>query len=1089
MSVAGKLRRRAAVLCFLAVVFVIPSGLTAQERVTVTEGQLTLPTYDLPERGPSPPFFSRGLYPYASYRLSSRSSAPRPVTYHAIFLENEYLKLTFVPELGGRIWAAYDKIRGREFFYRTAAVKPTPYNQRNTWPAGNLELYGPYDTHMITWPGEPWVAATRRNTDGGATVILSHVDHIFRDKIWLSVTLQPGQARVRLDIRLYNPNPLEHRYLLWTNTAAPVKETTRFYYPMTRTIGHVVASLGTWPEMNGVDYSWFKNHPGMLGLFGLDLYDNYIATYDQGSRYGVLRWADRFEARGAKMWTWGTGANAAREAKTYADPGDGEYMELQSGRFLGDSEYHFLDPHAEDGWSEYWYPVADLDGISTAAPNLVAYVNRKADSTECQIMATDTIPNVTVTLHAGPRELFKQTVTFRAGATFKASVPVTNADEDLLLHAADDRGRGLLSFRDYADGSHPGALVATENLPKDWPANPTPEQAVLHGEFEELAGHDAEARKLYDTALKREPGYLRAHLALGRMELHTGRLPQALEHYQAAVERDPWSGEARYGLGVALDAQGQHRLARAEFAHISPNSSRFALRDAAMGGADFALGDLSRAEAGLRKATETNPHDLGARALLAALLRRQMQLDAARDVLTQLETADPTSALAAAERFLLAKAQQASAVQEAARLDAACASHPQQYLELAAFYGQVYAWLEAAEVLRAYVAAEEHRSKPLEPMLLYWLAYAEARAENPARARQTLGRISGANRTPEIFPFRVEELRILEEATRLAPQDDLAWQLLGDLRASLGRRQEAVAAWRRAVELKPNDRIAQRLLGLAYHEWLAQAADARTHLGRAVELDPKDPDAIVSLAEAQAAAGGVSEAIGTVKSALTRLPANDALRATQARLLVLREEPEAALSVLQSKEFFVAESNMELIDLYRETKLSQGLLLLKKGQTTSGTVDLLDAGKLPATIAASDFERALVPKLAYYQGYAHWLRGEGEAARQLWQKIADMRGLEGEDAYFAARALDRLGQKERAKTIFDSLAAMGAREGDSRRAQARAHYLRGLGLAGKGQLEAARAALQQALRFDATLIAAKRQLIELELSRERPLTR
>jgi tetratricopeptide (TPR) repeat protein len=291
------------------------------------------------------------------------------------------------------------------------------------------------------------------------------------------------------------------------------------------------------------------------------------------------------------------------------------------------------------------------------------------------------------------------------------------------------------------------------------------------------------------------------------------------------------------------------------------------------------------------------------------------------------------------------------------------------------------------------------------------------------------------------------------------------------------------------VELKPNDRIAQRLLGLAYHEWLAQAADARTHLGRAVELDPKDPDAIVSLAEAQAAAGGVSEAIGTVKSALTRLPASDALRATQARLLVLHEEPEAALSVLQSKEFFVAESNMELIDLYRETKLSQGLLLLKKGQTTSGTVDLLDAGKLPATIAASDFERALVPKLAYYQGYAHWLRGEGEAARQLWQKIADMRGLEGEDAYFAARALDRLGQKERAKTIFDSLAAMGAREGDSRRAQARAHYLRGLGLAGKGQLEAARAALQQALRFDATLIAAKRQLIELELSRERPLTR
>lgn len=1086
MQITPEVRRRAEFIACLAIVLFSPCGAPAQERVSVVESQITLPTYELAERETYPPFFSRGLYPYASYRLSSRSSAPRPVTYRAIVLENQYLKLTFVPELGGRIWAAYDKIRGREFLYRTAAVKPTPYNQRNTWPAGNLELYGPYDTHMITWPGEPWVAATRQNTDGSATVILSHVDHIFRDKIWLSVTLEPGQARARVDIRLYNPNPLEHRYLLWTNTGAPVKETTRFYYPMTRTIGHVVASLGTWPEMNGVDYSWFKNHPGMLGLFGLDLYDNYIATYDQAARYGVLRWADRFEARGAKMWTWGTGANAAREARTYADPGDGEYMELQSGRFLGDSEYHFIDPHTEDGWTEYWFPIADLDGVSTATPNLVAYLTRKPDSIECQIMATETFPSLTVLLRSGTRELFSRTTSLRAGTMFKANVPSKNDEGDLLLRAVDDRARVLLSFRDQADGSHPGAFVATENLPKDWPANPTAEQAVLQGEYEELAGHDAEARTLYLAALKKETGQLRAHLALGRMELRAGRIPQGLEHYQAAVERDPWSGEARYGLGVALAAQGQHRLARAEFAHISPNSSRFALRDVAMGTANFALGDFSRAEVELRKASENNPRDLTAYALLAAVLRRQTKLDAARDVLNQLEAADSTSAPAAAERFLLARARQAPSDQEAARLDALSASHPQQYLELASLYARVNGWPDAVEILRLHVSVQEQRSMPVDPMVIYWLASAETRAGDAARARQTLEKISAANRTPEIFPFRLEDLRVLEEITSQSPQDDLAWQLLGSLRASLGQRQEAVAAWKRAVDLKPNDRITQRLLGFGYHEWLAQAADARAHLRRAVELDPQDSEAIVSLAESQAAAGGVTEAIATAKSALARLPSSDALRATLARLLVLHEEPDAALALLQSKEFFIAESNAELIDLYRETKLSQGLLLLKKGQTTSATAVLLEAGKLPGTIAASDFERPVVPKLAYYQGYSHWLRGDGEVARKVWQKIAEMSGLEGEDAYYAGRALDRLGQRERAKVIFDSLAARSSSQGETRRAQSRAHYLQGLGLAGRGQSEAARAAFQQALRFDATLIAAKRQLIELELPRERP---
>ncbi|MGH9649643.1 MAG: tetratricopeptide repeat protein, partial [Terriglobales bacterium] len=599
----------------------------------------------------------------------------------------------------------------------------------------------------------------------------------------------------------------------------------------------------------------------------------------------------------------------------------------------------------------------------------------------------------------------------------------------------------LLSFKDYADGSHPGALVATENLPKDWPANPTPEQSVLHGEYEELAGHDAEARQLYTAALKMEPGYLRAHMALGRMEMRAGRVPQALEQYQAAVERDPWSGEARYGLGVALAAQGQHRLARAEFAHISPNSSRFALRDMAMGSADFALGDFSRAEIELRKAVEANPRDLAAHALLAGVLRRQVNFDAAGEALSRLEAIDPTSAVAAAERFLIAQARQAPANQESALLDALCASHPQQYLELAAFYARVSAWPEIVEILRAHVAAQDQHSKTLDPMVLYWLAFAETRTDGPVRARQTLGRIRAANRTPEIFPFRFEELRVLEEITSQNLQDDLAWQLLGALRASLGRRQEAVAAWKRAVDIKPNDRVTQRLLGFANHEWLGQPADARAHLNRAVELEPKDAEAIVALAESQAAAGSISEAIGTLKAALARLPASDALRAMLARLLVVHEEPDAALSVLQSKEFFIAESNAELVDLYRETKLSQGLLLLRKGQTTTGSAVLLEAGKLPATIAASDFERVLVPKLAYYQGLAHWLRGEGETARLLWQKTAQMVGLEGEDAYFQGRALDRLGQREQAKAIFDSLAAKSTREGESLRAQAHTHYL------------------------------------------------
>ena len=345
--------------------------------VQFRQGHLEIPTYTFSRAETVAPLFksveNAGHYPYTALDRDSLSRQPVSVQYESLTLENEYLRVVFLPELGGRIWSAWDKLAKREIFYTTKVIKPSRYNQRGAWPVGNLEVYGPYDAHTLTWPGEPWPWAFRQNADGSATVILSHIDHFFRNKISLEATLYPGRAFIETTVRLRNDNRLPNRYLLWTNAGIAATEGTRFVYPMTKTIGHDSANLGTWPVMDGVDLSWYKNNKNMLGVFGLDVYDNFIAGYDYKSDYGTICYTNRLLARGVKTWTWGTGPAALRHMASYTD-GDGPYIEVQSGRFVWDGNYEFIDPGKTDGWTEYWYGAGKLGGLTTASRDMAVFL-------------------------------------------------------------------------------------------------------------------------------------------------------------------------------------------------------------------------------------------------------------------------------------------------------------------------------------------------------------------------------------------------------------------------------------------------------------------------------------------------------------------------------------------------------------------------------------------------------------------------------------------------------------------------------------------------------------------------------------------
>ena len=108
--------------------------------------------------------------------------------------------------------------------------------------------------------------------------MLSNIDPIYRMKVNFSARLVPGLAAMELTVFCYNRRDFRRPYMFWVNASTPVTEGTRFVYPMTRTIGHTTAEVADWPYYNGVDYSWIKNNSHMLGVFGIDIYDNFLGS-------------------------------------------------------------------------------------------------------------------------------------------------------------------------------------------------------------------------------------------------------------------------------------------------------------------------------------------------------------------------------------------------------------------------------------------------------------------------------------------------------------------------------------------------------------------------------------------------------------------------------------------------------------------------------------------------------------------------------------------------------------------------------------------------------------------------------------------
>jgi len=336
--------------------------------VRVAWGQREIMTYDYQSALYTDP--EAAGHPYPLLRRD-RVGPARPQMYQVLTVANDLLELTFVPELGGRLYQIRHLPSDQTLLYNNATIKPThwgPVDQGWWLAVGGIEWCLPVNEHGYL-TAEPWDCRVERLTDGGATAWMSAETH---DGIaaQVGITLRPEDARVQITTRLYNMASEKRSLQYWINAMLAPQDNRagseiRFFYPSAEMQVHSCGDedLGEerdwigWPLADGRDLSDYGTWGGIgwMGLFAPALGTPYNAVYDLQAEIGLLRVYPPGVAKGSKLFAFAPDAGLEREFTDDAS----RYVEMWGGlpRTFWPEDDVSIAPGAEIVWSEWWYPL------------------------------------------------------------------------------------------------------------------------------------------------------------------------------------------------------------------------------------------------------------------------------------------------------------------------------------------------------------------------------------------------------------------------------------------------------------------------------------------------------------------------------------------------------------------------------------------------------------------------------------------------------------------------------------------------------------------------------------------------------------
>lgn len=964
------------------VVFVLFFALRVEaQSVKVSVTSATIPTYAEPALEELPMFAENRVHqrttgnPYPNkivLKVNRKEKIDKKYT--LITLENEYLEIQLLPELGGKIYAARDKTNGYDFFYKQHVIKPALIGALGSWTSGGLEFNWPY--HHRPSAFMPVDYEIEKLPNGGAIVWMSEHEPIDRMKGMVGIVLNPGECIFETRVKLSNITPLRHSFLWWENAAVPSNKNYEIFFPkdVSHVYFHYKKAVTTYPvasnatgTYNGirfnkeVDISQHKNTLQPTSYFSAASNYDFFGGYDAGQKRGVVHVGDHHVSPGKKMFTWAYNQLSQSWENALTDT-DGAYCELMAGSYSDNQpDFSWLEPLETKSFSQYWFPIGEL-GVPDFA-NTAGAIYCK-DAIKLQLNKADKIK---VAIKAKGKVLFTEEVNMKPRKEYTLPTDIVMQQGYSIEVTAKD-GTILMAYqiKEYDRFNVPHIRKDRPNIKEV----ESPYQLYLEGlHVDQYRDPAIKGASYYEEAVKRDPHFAPALIALGEYKVRNAFYAEALEYLlrakkvQTQFNERPEDGKLYYLLGQTYLAVNDYKAAYDYLQKAAWNSAWVSPAMTYIAMLDIRNGEYDKAMQHLNTAITYNGDNAVANALTVYVPYLQGRKKASDTRIQLIEATDKLNHLARYFGVLTGK------ISEAAFLKAISTDKNQVCLDLAET-------LLTADLRKETVSLLEilQKQEPLCFSLSAILADLNGTQPNNSATEGIA------------FPNRRIEMAAL---SRWADQGNgkAKFQLACALYAK-GHFKDAAVLWE---EVAASDYRAARNLAVAYYTHLNRRAEALPLLKKALSLNPNDEQLIFETVYVMGKTGiAPAERISFLNSHRSSITRDDILL-EWARAYNMAGQEDKTIALLTEHTFIPSEGGEHAVaEQYMMAYLLKGRKLMQQNKLQEAASCFKKAQTLPQNLGAGLWNIAKLVPYKYYEGICLKSLGQTDKANENFKFITDI---------------------------------------------------------------------------------------------------
>lgn len=505
-----------------------------------------IPTYGYSDPNPMPALaYNSKIYPYHKFEGYSISKAPTP--FHVVSLENEYILVEILPELGGKVWGAIDKSNGNEFIYKNDVLKFRDIAMRGPWTSGGIEFnFGIIGHHPSTASKVDFYTETLG--DGTQVCVVGTMDLPSRTQWRVRIALEPNVGSFSTQATWYNPSATEKAYYNWMTAAAVAKEDLVFATPGNAYLKHDGTVL-PWPnDVLNRDLSHYnENNFGSSKSYHIvGTYNDFFGGYYEKQDIGFGHWGRYDEIPGQKLWLWDLSRFGGIWEDLLTDK-DGQYIEYQAGRLFvqyfpgaeNPISQATFESNQTDQWKEVWFPLKNTKGLKEASPYGALNVIKEKDSIKVYVNPFKTVEGK-ITFQQEATKIEHQAL-FRANKTLYFSFKSSSLETPFSL---------TIDSLELNYNSEPMVLKRPFKSPKELKGYKSNTLLFEKGLNAQRYRNFEQAKKYFEEVLNNDPSHLGARAALGALLYDSGLNQKGLEVVQVGLGLDTYHPDLNYTAGI-----------------------------------------------------------------------------------------------------------------------------------------------------------------------------------------------------------------------------------------------------------------------------------------------------------------------------------------------------------------------------------------------------------------------------------------------------------------------------------------------------------------------------------------------------------